>query len=347
MAPPADTDALVPRQASVVRVVPDVSTAATTSVAVAFALASLAVDVVLRALGEAAPRGTSPSHGGSGAVITDRAFGVAWGAAGLAGRVLGMGGRLAAPLVAVALEPPLVPHRLHPAHGLDVLAHRWRTDRPGALQAFERWSSAAISGALSESLGRLDLERQIDHVLQGVDVEALVAQVADHVDLDVAAEQVLANLDLERVTTVALAGLDLDAVVSGAVGALDLEALVATTVDRLDVTGLVVEQVDLERVVMSALSRIDLTRIVLEQVDLIGIAEYVVDGIDLPEIIRDSTGSVASEAVRGLRMQGVDADAAVARMVDRVLLRRRSRRTTMLPPVTDPPPPMTGPGEDA
>ena len=74
------------------------------------------------------------------------------------------------------------------------------------------------------------------------------------------------------------------------------------------------------------LEQIDLTEIVLQQVDLIRVAEYVVQGIDLPEIIRESTGTVASEAVRGLRMQGVDADAAVARIADRLLHRRRSRK---------------------
>jgi hypothetical protein len=59
----------------------------------------------------------------------------------------------------------------------------------------------------------------------------------------------------------------------------------------------------------------------------VGVAEYVVDEIDLPEIIRDSTGSVASETVRTVRMQGVDADRTVARIVDRIMLRRRQRRT--------------------
>ncbi len=346
MAPPAGPDTLVSTQTPVVRLVPGVSTAATTSVAVAFALASLAVDVVLRALAEGSAQGTSPGRGGSGTLATDRALGVAWGAAGLAGRVLGLGSRLVAPLVAVALEPPLVPRQLHPAHGLDVLAQQWRRDRPETLQVLERWSSAMVSGALAEGLARLDLDRQLDQVLQRVDVEALVAQVVEQVDLDVVANRVLENLDLDRVATTALLGLDLDEVVSRALAALELEALVTATVSRLDVAGLIVEQVDLERIVMSALSRIDLTRIVLEQVDLIGVAEYVVDGIDLPEIIRDSTGSVASEAVRGLRMQGVDADAAVARLVDRVLLRRRSRRTTMLPPLADAPHPVTEPGEE-
>jgi hypothetical protein len=61
------------------------------------------------------------------------------------------------------------------------------------------------------------------------------------------------------------------------------------------------------------------------------VAQYVVDGIDLPEIIRDSTGSVASEAVVGLRLQGIDADVLVGRAVDRMLHRRRERRTEEAP----------------
>ena len=59
----------------------------------------------------------------------------------------------------------------------------------------------------------------------------------------------------------------------------------------------------------------------------VAVAEYVVAEIDLPEIIRASTGSVASETVRGLRMQGVGADQAVTRVVDRVLFRRAERRS--------------------
>ena len=43
--------------------------------------------------------------------------------------------------------------------------------------------------------------------------------------------------------------------------------------------------------------------------------------------------SVSSEAVRGLRMQGVDADQAVARVADRILHRRRRRkRRQLIPP---------------
>lgn len=58
---------------------------------------------------------------------------------------------------------------------------------------------------------------------------------------------------------------------------------------------------------------------VLDQLDLAGIARDVINEIDLPEIIRVSTGSVASESVRDVRIQAIQADQAVARWFDRVL----------------------------
>ena len=125
--------------------------------------------------------------------------------------------------------------------------------------------------------------------------------------------------------------------------------------DRLDLTELVIRRVDLDRVarhldIEAVLDRLDLTELVIrgsisigspagldieaityrldltalaQRIDLIGLAEQVVVGIDLPQIIRDSTGSVASEGIAGMRMQGMEADQAVAHFVDRVLRRRR------------------------
>jgi hypothetical protein len=55
--------------------------------------------------------------------------------------------------------------------------------------------------------------------------------------------------------------------------------------------------------------------------DLIALANEIIDGVDLPEIIRESTGSMASETVQGVRMQSIGADQAVSRAVDRLLLR--------------------------
>ena len=89
---------------------------------------------------------------------------------------------------------------------------------------------------------------------------------------------------------------------------LDLDAVL----ERLDLTSIVLRRVDLEAIVEA----------VLADIDLVGLAEEVIDAIDLPEIIRESTGSMASDTVRGARMQGITADEAVARAMDRLLLRR-------------------------
>jgi hypothetical protein len=51
----------------------------------------------------------------------------------------------------------------------------------------------------------------------------------------------------------------------------------------------------------------------------------VVDGIDLPKIIRESTGSVASEGLREVRLRSFEADQALSHLVDRILLRRGGR----------------------
>jgi hypothetical protein len=98
-------------------------------------------------------------------------------------------------------------------------------------------------------------------------------------------------------------------------------SVVYALVERLDLTRLVRENVDLD-----ALAETIDVDAVADRIDLLGLAEFVVDGIDLPEIIRESTQGVTSDAVRGLRLQGAEADKAVARVVDRVLLRHRPRQ---------------------
>ena len=62
--------------------------------------------------------------------------------------------------------------------------------------------------------------------------------------------------------------------------------------------------------------------IVLDRLDLIELAHEVVEGIDLPRIIRESTGSVASEGISSVRIRSMEADRAVTHFVDRVLFRR-------------------------
>ncbi len=82
---------------------------------------------------------------------------------------------------------------------------------------------------------------------------------------------------------------------------------------------MVLERVDLGAVVDAALAK----------VDLVGLAEQVIDGVDLPELIRESTGSMASETVRGVRMRGIEADQSITNAMDRLLRHRRAvERTT-------------------
>jgi uncharacterized protein YjbI with pentapeptide repeats len=146
-------------------------------------------------------------------------------------------------------------------------------------------------------------------VLQRVDLDALVTAVLDRVDLTAV---VLQRVDLDALVTAVLDRVDLTAVVLQRV---DLDALVTAVLDRVDLTAVVLQRVDLDALVNA----------VIAHVDLIGLAEEVIDGVDLPEIIRESTGSMASDAVRGARLQGIAADEAVGRAVDRLLLRRKSR----------------------
>ena len=154
--------------------------------------------------------------------------------------------------------------------------------------------------------------------------------VLTRVDLDAVVRQVLVAVDEDEIATV-VAKVDVDTIVRS----LDIDVVL----DQMDLTRIVLERVDLVKVVDAVLDRMDLTTIVLnrvdlvkvvdavlDQMDLIALANEIIDGVDLPEIIRDSTGSMASETVKGVRMQGIGADQAVDRAIDRLLL-RRSRGT--------------------
>jgi hypothetical protein len=81
------------------------------------------------------------------------------------------------------------------------------------------------------------------------------------------------------------------------------------------------------------LRHVDLTEMVKQNVDVVTLAEDLIAEIDLPTIIRESTGAVASDTVVGVRMQGISADEAVGRAMDR-LRSRFARRTP--PPASAP-----------
>lgn len=306
MAPPREHDSQMVTDSRIAPASVDLADAVVQGVRAGFGVLSLGLGVALRTLGES-PQ-TLPRQPGlrmPASDVADIVIGTAWGAVRLSGRVAATGARIAGPVLGLVLRPPLVPRRLQPAYGVQLMVERWQRDRPETLRILGLWSTTALPGAVDAALGQ-------------VDVEQLAAVVLDRVDCDVLVVDILRRLDVTAITLAVLRGMD-------------LERVVAAALEGLDLTSVVVEQVDLGGVVASALQQVDLTQIVMQQVDLVGVAEYVVDAIDLPEIIRDSTGSVASEAVVGLRMQGVDADVVVGRVVDRMLRRGRQRRSEKAP----------------
>jgi hypothetical protein len=105
-------------------------------------------------------------------------------------------------------------------------------------------------------------------------------------------------------------------------------AIAAAVLDEVDVDA-VVARVDLDRIVdrldLDAIAaRIDVDAVVA-RVDLAGLTEQVMDEVDLGEIIRESSGTMATETVDALRVQGMRADHLLSRVVDRVLLRKDER----------------------
>jgi len=103
---------------------------------------------------------------------------------------------------------------------------------------------------------------------------------------------------------------------------------------RIDLTKIVAERVDLNQVVAAvdldkAVEQLDLDAVVarldldalIARLDLAGLAEGVIAEVDLAEIIRQSSGSVASDTVQGVRLQGISGDEAVGRAVGRLRLR--------------------------
>jgi len=162
---------------------------------------------------------------------------------------------------------------------------------------------------LDAAVARVDIGPIVDRVdLDGivarVDLDAAVARVdigaiVDRIDLDAVA----ARIDVEAIA----ARLDLDRLAAG----LDVTAVV----DRVDLDA-VAARIDADRVV----ARVDLDAVVA-RLDLVGIAQSVIDAIDLPEIVRESTGALSSDAVRAVRTESRRADDRVAGLFDRLLRR--------------------------
>ena len=72
-------------------------------------------------------------------------------------------------------------------------------------------------------------------------------------------------------------------------------------------------------------TELDLTAIarrVIDELDLTEIARRVIDELELTELIRESTTTVSVDTVDAIRVGGMNADRALTRLVDRVLMRK-------------------------
>jgi hypothetical protein len=261
-------------------------------------------------------------------VAVDAALGVAVMTTRAALSVMRGFARLAAPVGRVVMHPPILNERLHPARVVEALADRGHEARESTSDDLDRIIAAVVPPVVDEVLDSLDLTAL---VLERVDIDTLVSTVdvgaiVDRVDIAAIVEKI----DIDAIAT----RIDLDAIVDkidvdAIVRRVDVDAIV-TQVDidaiarRIDVDA-IVDKLDIDAIV----DRVDIDAIV-RRLDLVSLAEEIINGIDLPEIIRESTGSMASEVVRDVRMQSIDADVAIARIVDRILRRRRARRTEIL-----------------
>ena len=215
--------------------------------------------------------------------------------------------RRLAPVERLVLQPSFLPERARPgtwlSAGLRSAAARGRTRRERLGSRFDALVPVAVDAAMRRVRPTEVIRRHVDldELVARLAVDAVVARAArDAVAARVDVDAVAARVDVQAVAD----RIDLDE----AARRLDIEAVL----DRLDLTETVLQRVDLAAVASA----------VLTQVDVPTVVEGILDEIDLPEIIRESTGSMASDTVRGVRMQGVSADETVSRVVDRLLLRR-------------------------
>jgi hypothetical protein len=280
-----------------------------------FGLAAVITEVVVGALAGASGRPTDGvRRSGSVAPLVDFSFGVAWVTARTTGRVVGTVVAASAPIVELALDPPLVPHALRPIGAVRWFSHEWQQQRPHSVRSLHRFTTRAAPDAAGAAVDLLPVNLIVDSVLEHLDVDRIVASALQNIDLDAVGIDVISRIDL-------------DPLIEAAIAQIDFESVVADVLAQLDLTSIVIDQVDLKLVVTTAMEELDLTTLVKEQVDLIDLADYVVDGIDLQEIIRESTGSIATTTVKQVRLQSVEADEVVNKIVDKFLFRRKGRRT--------------------
>lgn len=226
-------------------------------------------------------------------VLTGAALGAAASLAELMIKAVGAASEAVEPVASVAANPPLLGGLSRGAgSALRFFDGAWKAKEADARSTAEAFMQDLVPTVTAGALEQIDL----------------TALVRERLDINAVA----ADIDLDAL----IARVDVNAIVAR----VDMDALV----DRLPIEA-VLDRVDLNAVA----ERLDLEAIVA-RLDLAALAQEVIDEIDLPEIIRDSSGAMASETVQEVRVLGIGGDRIVARLVDRVL-RRKDDRDTAVP----------------
>jgi hypothetical protein len=218
--------------------------------------------------------------------------------------------------ISLVTSPEFVREPLHQVGTrLGTLDERWREQRPHDEEAAAAFLRLLIPQIVDATLDQVDLNE-----LVGTRVEP--DRIIDLVDLD----RVIGRLDIDAIVN----RIDIDRILER----IDLRAVVERVpveeiVSRLDIDA-IVARVDLDQVVrrvdvQAVADSLDLQALV-RRLDLTAIAREVIDELDLTSIIQDAMGSMTTETVGGIRVQSMNADRAISRVVER-LLRRTADET--------------------
>jgi hypothetical protein len=105
-------------------------------------------------------------------------------------------------------------------------------------------------------------------------------------------------------------------------------AVVPAVVERIDVNTLL-GKVDVDALVSRidvnpTLDQVDVDELA-GRVDMGAVAREALEGVDLGDLIQESTAGIAIDTMEAVRVQAMNADELLARIVDRLLGRRRPR----------------------
>ncbi len=201
-----------------------------------------------------------------------------------------------APLISWIIDPKFAKQATEVAAGATrVLDGQWKVAQAEAMDAASSFLSILVPEIMKGVMDQVDLTALVK---ERVDVNAIV----EDVDLD----RIMDRVDIDAI----VAKVDVDAIIDR----VDVQRVIGT-VDLNEV----VDGVDIERIV----ERVDITSII-DRLDLGAIAQEVIDDVDLPAIVRESSGAMASEGVQTVRVQSMNADRLVSRIIDKVL-RREAR----------------------